>query len=115
MITVVLTLVLVIFFKLGTIASVGSAVSLSVFVLVGPACFRLRNEIRAHAVLLLLLAIVASGFVLLSFAVDTLRNHPATFTAMAVLVVLAVLLDGVWKWIKDRHKPPRPARPGTPR
>ncbi len=48
-ITVVLTLVLGSFFNLSTIASVGSAVSLTVFVLVALAGLRLRHEIHAHA------------------------------------------------------------------
>jgi amino acid transporter len=103
-ITVVLTLVLVNFFNLSTIASVGSAVSLCVFVLVAVAGFRLRGEIRAQT-WPLVLAILAAGFVLAFFAVDTLRNEPHTFIAMAVLIVLAVVLDFVWKRIRDRRRP----------
>ena len=103
-ITVVLTLVLVNFFNLSTIASVGSAVSLCVFVLVGVAGFRLRHEIRAKA-WPMVLAIVSAGFVLVFFAVDTLRNEPSTFIAMAVLIVLAIALDLLWKWIRDRRTP----------
>jgi amino acid transporter len=104
LITVVLTLVLVNFFNLSTIASVGSAVSLCVFVLVAIAGFRLRGEIRART-WPVVLAIVAAAGVLLFFAVDTLRNEPSTFIAMAVLVVLAVVLDLLWKWIRDRGAP----------
>jgi amino acid transporter len=104
LITVVLTLVLVNFFNLSTIASVGSAVSLCVFVLVAVAGFRLRSEIQAHA-WPVVLAVVSSGFVLLFFAVDTARNEPRTFAAMAVMIALAVVLDLLWKWIRDRHAP----------
>jgi hypothetical protein len=96
--------VLVNFFNLSTIASVGSAVSLCVFVPVAVAGFRLRSEIRAHA-WPLALAILAAGFVLVFFAVDTLRNEPGTFIAMAVLIVLAVVLDPLWKWFRDRRTP----------
>ncbi len=103
-ITVLLTLVLVNFFNLSTIASVGSAVSLYVFVLVGIAGFRLRHEIRAKA-WPMVLAIVSAGFVLVFFAVDTLRNEPSTFAAMAVLIVLAIVLDLFWKRIRDRRTP----------
>jgi amino acid transporter len=102
--TVVLTLVLVNFFNLSTIASVGSAVSLCVFVLVACAGYRLRREIRAQP-WPLVLAILAAGFVLVFFAVDTLRNEPSTFIAMAALIVLAFLLDLLWKWIRDRRTP----------
>jgi amino acid transporter len=104
LITIVLTLILVNFFNLSTIASVGSAVSLAVFVLVGVAGYRLRREIRAHS-WPIVLAIVGAAGVLVFFAVDTLRNDPHTFTAMAVLIVLAIVLDLLWKWIRDRHAP----------
>jgi amino acid transporter len=100
-ITVACILVLVNFFDLSTIASVGSAVSLSVFVLVASAGFRLRHEIGAHA-LPVLLAIGGAAFVLLFFAIDTLRNDPDTFTAMAVLIAAAIVLDLAWKRISQR-------------
>lgn len=104
LITVALTLILVNFFNLSTIASVGSAVSLCVFVLVAIAGLRLRSEIQALT-WPLVLAVVSSGFVLLFFAVDTARNAPSTFAAMAVMIVLAVVLDVLWKWIRDRRAP----------
>jgi amino acid transporter len=111
LITVALTLVLVVFFNVSTIASVGSAVSLSVFILVALAGYRLRKEIHAQP-WPLVLAIVAAGFVLAFFAVDTLRNEPGTFVAMVVIVVLAVILDRLWKRIRDRSSPaPPPLRP----
>jgi amino acid transporter len=102
LVTIVLTLILVNFFNLSTIASVGSAVSLSVFVLVGAAGFKLRGEIRAQA-WPIVLAIVGAGGVLVFFAVDTLRNDPRTFVAMAVLIVLAIALDFAWKRLRDRR------------
>jgi amino acid transporter len=102
LVTIVLTLILVNFFDLSTIASVGSAVSLSVFVLVGAAGYRLRGEIRAQA-WPIVLAIAGSGAVLAFFAVDTLRHDPRTFVAMAVLIVLAIALDFAWKRFRDRR------------
>ena len=42
---------------------------------------------------------------LVFFAVDTVRNEPATFAAILAIVVLAVTFDTLWKW---RH--PLPAR-----
>jgi ABC-type proline/glycine betaine transport system permease subunit len=38
--------------------------------------------------------------VLIFFAVDTLRNDPATFVATLAIVLLAVVLDLAWK----RHR-----------
>lgn len=81
---------------LSAIASVGSACSLMIFVLVGIAGYRLRRETGAQAWLVLVgvaVTLVVLGF----FAVDTLRNAPQTFTAMAVVAALAVILDMVWK------------------
>jgi amino acid transporter len=100
-VTLVLTLVLVNFFNLSTIASVGSAVSLCVFILVALAGLRLRPQIGARA-WPIVAAIVTSAFVLLFFVVDTARNEPHTFVAMAVLIALAIVLDLVWKSIRDR-------------
>jgi amino acid transporter len=98
-ITVALILLFVNLFNLSAIASVGSAVSLSVFVLVGIAGYRLRDQIKGKRGVLAL-AVAAAGFVLLFFVVDTLRNDPSTFAAIVVLVVLAVALDFFWKQAK---------------
>jgi uncharacterized membrane protein YfcA len=98
-ITVALILLFVNLFNLSAIASVGSAVSLSVFVLVGIAGYRLRDEIKGKGAILAL-AVAATGFVLLFFIADTLRNDPKTFAAIIVLLVLAVALDYLWKRAK---------------
>ena len=95
-ITTGLILIFVNLFDLSSIASVGSAVSLAVFVLVGLAGYRLRREIHANSGLLAA-AVAASALVLLFFAIDTLRNDPGTFVAIVVMFGLAVVLDAVWK------------------
>jgi amino acid transporter len=102
-ITVALILVFVNLFDLSAIASVGSAVSLSVFVLVGIAGYRLRDQIHGRRAVLAL-AVAAAGFVLLFFVVNTLRNDPATFAAIAVLVALAVVLDFLWKRVRTEAR-----------
>jgi amino acid transporter len=102
-ITVALILLFVNLFDLSAIASVGSAVSLSVFVLVGIAAYRLRDQIHGRRAVLAL-AVAAAGFVLLFFVVNTLRNDPATFAAIAVLVALAVALDFLWKRARTEVK-----------
>ena len=66
--------------------------------------YRLRAEIRAQA-WPVVLAIVAAGFVLVFFAVDTLVYGPGTFITMAVLIALAIVLDLLWKWFRDRRTP----------
>ena len=97
---------------LSAIASVGSACSLMIFVLVGIAGYRLRSETGAQGWLVLVgvaVTLVVLGF----FAVDTLRNAPQTFTAMAVVAVLAVILDTIWKRVRG-EPPASTAAPGSP-
>jgi amino acid transporter len=84
---------------LSAIASVGSACSLMIFVLVGLAGYRLRSETGAQA-WLILVAVAVTLVVLGFFVVDTLRNAPQTFTAMAGVAALAIVLDFVWKRVR---------------
>ena len=90
-----LILIFVNLFDLNSIASVGIAVSLSVFVLVG-LDYRLRREIRANTGLLAA-AVAASALVLRFPAIDTLRNDPGTLVAIVVMSGLAGNLDAAWK------------------
>jgi amino acid transporter len=103
LVTAALVLVIANFVNLSAIASVGSACSLLVFVLVGIAGYRLRGETGANAWTVLLgmaVTVIVLGF----FAVDTLQNAPETFSAIIGITALAVLLDAIWKW----------RRPATP-
>ena len=82
---------------LSAIASVGSAVALMIFLLVGVAGYRRRadtgskprdrRDSRSRS------PRSCSRF----FAVDTLRNAPETFTAMLMLGLLAIVFDAVWR------------------
>jgi amino acid transporter len=108
-ITVALTLLFVNVFDLGALASIGSAVSLSVFVLVGLAALRLRREIHAQT-WIVLAAVACSAVVLVVFAIDTLHNDPRAFWAMIAVVVLGVVTDTVWK----RARKPPAAQGATP-
>lgn len=81
---------------LSAIASVGSAVALMIFLLVGAAGYRRRADTGAsEAVVLLAIAVTAT--VLGFFAVDTLRNAPQTFGAIIGIAVLAVVLDAAFR------------------
>jgi len=93
---------------LSAIASVGSACSLAIFVLVGIAGYRLRDETGGQA-WLILVGITVTLFVLAFFAVDTLRNAPQTFLAIVIIGTLAVVLDLVWK--RARGPLPEEAQP----
>jgi amino acid transporter len=92
---------------LSAIASVGSACSLLIFLLVGIAGYRRRADTGSNAVIVLA-AIAVTAIVLVFFAVDTLRNAPETFTAIVVIALLSVVLDFIWKRS-------RPARAGITR
>jgi amino acid transporter len=84
---------------LSAIASVGSACSLMIFLLVGIAAYRLRSE-TGSLVAIVLLGIAATATVLVFFAVDTMRNAPETFSAIVGIAALAVVLDLVWKRLR---------------
>lgn len=95
LLTSLFTILFVTVLSLGALASVGSAVSLAVFALVAVAAFRLRTELKA-ATLPLLLAIGVSGIVLLGFTIDLFFNDRYTFWVMIALIVAALLVDEVW-------------------
>ena len=101
---------------LSAIASVGSACSLMIFLLVGVAGYRLRSETGALG-LVVLLGIAATGVVLAFFAVDTLRNAPETFVAIVAIAALAVILDIIWKRVRPepRRRQRRLSNPVAPR
>ena len=96
LITAALVLVIANLVDLSAIASVGSACSLVIFLLVGISAFLLRAETGSLAVIVLT-AILATAVVLVFFAVDTFRNSPETFAAIIAITALSVALDFFWK------------------
>lgn len=104
LITAGLVLVLANTVDLSAIASVGSACSLLVYILIGVAAYRLRAEIGANLGVILV-AVAATAVVLVFFAIDTLRNAPETFVAIVSITALAVVLDLVWKRARADQTP----------
>jgi amino acid transporter len=96
LITAALVLVVANVVDLSAIASVGSACSLMIFLLVGASGYRLRSETGAVGAVILT-GIAATAIVLVFFAIDTIRNSPETFVAIVAIALLAVVLDLVWK------------------
>jgi amino acid transporter len=92
---------------LSAIASVGSACSLLIFLLVGIAGYRRRADTGSNAAIVLA-AIAVTAIVLAFFAVDTLRNAPETFAAIVSIALLSILLDFIWK-----RRRPTAAQPGA--
>ena len=109
LVTAALVLVVANVVDLSAIASVGSACSLMIFLLVGASGYRLRSETGAIGAVILV-GIAATAIVLAFFAVDTVRNSPETFVAIVAIALLAVVLDLVWK----RARGPMPQPDETP-
>jgi amino acid transporter len=112
LITAAIVLVVSNLVDLSAIASVGSACSLVIFLLVGMAGYKLRSTTHARGAIILL-GMTATAIVLAFFAVDTLRNAPETFVAIVAIAALAVLLDAVWKHVR-KEPPSTTATPLTP-
>ncbi len=93
--------------NLSAIASVGSACSLIIFLLVGIAGYRRRADTGSIGAIVLT-AIAATAVVLVFFAVDTIRNAPETFTAIVAIAALAVVLDLVWKRARNGNSAASP-------
>jgi amino acid transporter len=100
LITAAVAIVLAAGFDLSSIASIGSAIALLVFTLVTAAHFRVREETGAST-LVLSVAITSTVVVLLTFALTTLVDEPATAIALIVIVLLSVALDLGWKRVRD--------------
>ena len=108
-ITTALVLVVANFVDLSSIASVGSAVSLMVFLLIGLAGWQRRVDTGSNPAIVLL-AVAVIGVVLAFFAVDTIRNDPWSFVAIVAITIVAVVLDALF-----RRPPPDAAVAAAPR
>jgi amino acid transporter len=111
LITAAIILVISNLVDLSAIASVGSACSLLIFLLVGASGYRLRKETGSIGAIVLL-AMATTAIVLVFFGIDTLRNAPETFIAIVCVTALAVILDLVWKRIRGPRQEPVPS-PGS--
>jgi amino acid transporter len=105
LITAAIVLVIANLVDLSAIASVGSACSLLIFLLVGVSGYRLRKETGSLGAIVLL-GVAATAIVLVFFGIDTLRNDPETFVAIVGVAALAVVLDLVWKRIRGPQQDP---------
>jgi amino acid transporter len=90
--------ILTLLFDLSAIASIGSAVALVIFMMVGIAHLRLIKETGAN-ILIIYLSIISVVVTLVVFAVDTLSQEPATALAIVIFLVLSVLADRLWRGV----------------
>jgi amino acid transporter len=100
LVTAALAIALAVGFDLTSIASIGSAVALVVFTLVTAGHLRVRTETGARP-WLLVLAIVTTVVVLVTFAFTTLVDEPASAVALMVILLLSIALDVGWKRTRD--------------
>jgi amino acid transporter len=112
LITAALVLVVANLVDLSAIASVGSAVSLLVFLLVGVAGWRRRADTNSNPVIVSA-AIAVTAIVLGFFAVDTIQTAPDTFIAIILLGLLAIILDAVFRRAKHQQPGAEPSASPT--
>jgi amino acid transporter len=104
---------LVVGFDLNAIASIGSAVALTVFALVTVAHLRVR-EVTGANVGVLVLALATIAIALLAFVFNELIYEPASMVALVVILLLSVGLDVVWTRSRDASSDDRAGMTGTP-
>ena len=99
------SIVLAVGFNLNSIASIGSAIALVVFALVTAGHLRVRAETGARA-WVLVLGLVSTVAVLVSFIFTSVIHEPATIWTIAGILALSVGLDLVWKRARGEPAPP---------
>jgi hypothetical protein len=99
-----LTIFMVIALDLNSIASLGGAVALLIFSAITAAHFKTYRETHA-SLIVLVVALVATLGTLVVFALTTLVDEPKTALAFVVILAAALLLDFVWKSVRNRGSP----------
>jgi amino acid transporter len=97
-----LILALALLFDVTAISSIGSAVALAIFALVTIGHMRMRKETGA-SLFVLILALIATTLAILLFAWYTLLTAPQTFAILIVTIILAWVVEAVWRAISKRE------------
>jgi amino acid transporter len=100
-ISAILTLIMANLFDLSAISSIGSAVALAVYVLITIAHLRMTGETKASKAVLYL-ALVTTSLAILLFAWYTLLTAPRTFVSLVVTIILAWVVEAIWRAISKR-------------
>jgi amino acid transporter len=101
-ISALLIILLAVFFDVTAIASIGSAVSLAIFALLTIAHLRLSKETGASKAILII-ALIATTLAILLFAWYTLLTSPQTFAILVVTIILAWVVEAIWRSISRRE------------
>jgi len=94
-ITAAIVILFVTVLDVSALASIGSGVSLAVFLLVAVGALRLRTELNASPVLTGL-SVTIAGVVLVGFVVNLFTDDRRSFWFMIALVALALVINEVW-------------------
>jgi amino acid transporter len=94
--------------NLSAIASLGSAVALSIFLAISIGHIRIRKETGVR-LSVLLLAIFTVVVTLLGFFANTAKSNPASLVAFGLLFVFALVADVVWRSVRNRQMAARGA------
>lgn len=86
---------------IAAIASIGSAVALAVYVLITIAHLRMTAETKASKAVLYL-ALATTSLAILLFAWYTLVTAPQTFISLVVTIILAWVVEAIWRAISKR-------------
>jgi hypothetical protein len=104
-ISALLILALALLFDVTAIASIGSAVALSIFALMTVAHLRMSKETGASRAILIL-ALITTSLAILLFAWYTLQTSPQTFAILVVTIILAWVVEAIWQRISKRQVQP---------
>jgi amino acid transporter len=94
--TAAIAIVLAAGFDLSSIASIGSAIALAIFMLVTAAHLRVRDETGARG-WVLGIALATTGIALVTFVLTDLIHEPGSMAAIAVVAILSIAIDLAWK------------------
>jgi amino acid transporter len=97
-----LIIAMAILFDMSAIASIGSAVALIIFVLITIAHLRMTNETQASKPILYL-ALIGTSLAVLLFAWHTLQTAPQTFLVLVATVILAWVVEAIWRNMSKRR------------
>ena len=97
-----IAILLAVFWDLSAIASVGSAVALAIFALITVAHLRMAKETGASRAVLVV-ALVGTSLAILLFAWYTLLTDPRTFVFLVATIILAWVVEAIWRWMSKRQ------------
>ena len=83
--------------------SIGLPLALAIFALVTIGHMRMAKETKASKVFVLILALIATTLAILLFAWYTLLTSPQTFAILIVTIILAWVVEAIWRGISKRE------------